>query len=128
MTVAASAALAARLAALNSRWNCRITTRGRRTGKRHTVTIWFLADGSRLWLATLSAERDWVKNVAKNPDVELAIGDLRVRGRVRTVDASEQPPPVQRAFLRKYWIAWIGSWFGMKPERQFRVDDLEVIP
>jgi len=127
MTATAAPDLAARLAALNSRWNCRITTRGRKTGKPHTVTIWFLADGVRLFLGTLSANRDWVKNVTKNPEADFEIGDLRVRGRVHTIDAAAQPPHVTAAFFRKYWIAWIGSWFGFGPERHFRVDDLEVI-
>jgi deazaflavin-dependent oxidoreductase (nitroreductase family) len=127
MTVASTAALATRLTAQGARWNCRITTRGRRTGKPHTVTIWFLVDGSRLWLGTMNAKRDWVKNVAKNPDVELEIGDLRVRGRARTTPPSEVPADVQRAFLRKYWIAWIASWFGVGPDRQLLVDELEVI-
>src|SRR5690242_16992443 len=116
----AAADLAARLAAENGRWNCRITTRGRRTGKPHSVTIWFLVDGPRLYLGTLNAKRDWVRNVTKNPEAEFEIGPVRVRGRVTTVT---QPPDVESAFLRKYWVARIASWFGFKPERNFRVDD-----
>jgi deazaflavin-dependent oxidoreductase (nitroreductase family) len=121
--------IAARLAALNGRWTCRITTRGRRTGKPHTVTIWFLADGERLYLGTMNAKRDWVRNVAKNPEVEFAIGDLTVHGRAHAItDPSREPPHVQAAFLRKYWIARVSSWLGLGPDRMFRVDDLAEGP
>ena len=121
-----AADLAARLAAENGRWNCRITTRGRRTGKPHSVTIWFLVDGPRLYLGTMNAKRDWVRNVLKNPLAEFEIGPVRVRGRVVPVtDPATEPPHMESAFLRKYWVARIVSWFGVKPERNFRVDDLE---
>jgi hypothetical protein len=26
----------------------------------------------------------------------------------------------------KYWLAWVGSWFGKGPERTFRIDDLRA--
>jgi len=52
--VAAMADLAARLAAIKDRGTLRITTRGRRTGKPHTVTIWFVVDGV-LWVLPVVA-------------------------------------------------------------------------
>jgi hypothetical protein len=44
--------LSARLAAVEGSSTCRITTRGRRSGKPHTVTIWFLVEGTTLYLGT----------------------------------------------------------------------------
>jgi deazaflavin-dependent oxidoreductase (nitroreductase family) len=53
----------------------RISTIGRRTGRRHDVTIWFAVDfDGRLFIATGDGRRDWVKNVMKNPSVEVTIG------------------------------------------------------
>ena len=46
--------LTARLAAVKDRSTCRITTRGRRTGRPHTRTIWFVVEDTVLYLATLS--------------------------------------------------------------------------
>ena len=70
---AAMADLPARLAAIKDRGTLRITTRGRRTGKPHTVTIWFVVDGATLYLATLNAKRDWVRNLRKTPDAALEV-------------------------------------------------------
>src|SRR5919201_4003273 len=117
---------AARLAALKDRSTLRITTRGRRTGKPHTVPICFVANGTTLYLATLNAKRDWVRNVRKTPEVSLAVGDLRVRGRARVVTDPALERHIRDLLARKYWMAWIGSWFGMGPDATFRVDDLEV--
>ncbi len=50
---------------------CRITTRGRKTGRPHAVTIWFVvgAEEQRVYLGTLRMGRDWPRNVAANPEV-----------------------------------------------------------
>ena len=118
--------LATRLAPLADQSLLHITTRGRRTGKPHTVPIWFVADDTTLYLATLNAKRDWVRNVRKTPDVTLALGRLRVRGRASVVTDPVLEGRIRDLLARKYWMAWIGSWFRMGPDATFRVDDLEV--
>jgi deazaflavin-dependent oxidoreductase (nitroreductase family) len=118
--------LAARLAPLADQSTLRITTRGRRTGKPHTVPIWFVADGPTLYLATLNAKRDWVRNVRKTADVTLALGSLQVRGRASVVTDPALEGRIRDLLARKYWMAWIGSWFGMGPDATFRVDGLEA--
>jgi hypothetical protein len=118
--------LAPRLAASAERSTCRITTRGRKSGRPHTVTIWFLVDGATLYLGTLNAKRDWVRNLEKDPDVTLDLGDVRVRGRATTVRDPAVDAHVRELLARKYWMAWIGSWFGKGPERTFRVDGLTL--
>jgi deazaflavin-dependent oxidoreductase (nitroreductase family) len=118
--------LASRLAALGDRSTLRITTRGRRTGKAHTVPIWFVVDATTLYLGTLNAKRDWVRNLRKTPEVTLEVGDLRVRGRAQVVTEPALEGRIRDLLARKYWMAWIGSWFGMGPDATFRVNDLEV--
>ena len=118
--------LATRLAPLADQSLLHITTRGRRTGKPHTVPIWFVADDTTLYLATLNAKRDWVRNVRRTPEVTLALGSLRVRGRASVVTDPVLEARIRDLLARKYWMAWIGSWFGKGPDATFRVDDLEV--
>src|SRR4029077_14039561 len=77
--------VAAWLAPVAGRSTARITTRGRKSGKPHTVTIWFLIDGATIYLGTLAADRDWVRNAAKTPDVALEIDGVRVRGKASVV-------------------------------------------
>jgi len=111
-----------RLTEVRDRSQCRITTWGRRTGRRHTVTIWFAAgDGDTIWLSTLRTDRDWPKNVAKNPDVEIEIGDLRLRGEARTVSDEALCRRIEEALRSKYLVARIGGWFGLRPQAVYQV-------
>ena len=117
--------LAARVAAVQDRSTLRLTTRGRKSGKPHTVLVWFLVDGATIYLGTLNAQRDWVRNAEKTPAVELEAGELRLRGRALAITDASLDARVRALLARKYWMAWIGSWFGLGPERTFRVDALE---
>jgi len=113
--------VASRLAAVNHHGTLQLTTIGRKTGKLHTVTVWFVVDGKNLYLGTLKLRRDWTRNVMKNGQVELDIGGTVFTGHAKQiVDATG----IQRvtAFLsQKYWAAWLGSWFGIGPEGAFAV-------
>ncbi|HJQ85443.1 MAG TPA: nitroreductase/quinone reductase family protein [Candidatus Binatia bacterium] len=121
-----SPGIAARLAPVANRRTARITTRGRRTGKPHTVTIWFVVDGNAIYLGTLDAKRDWVRNAAKTPAIELELDGTRVRGRAHAIADPALEKHVRALLAAKYWAAWIASWFGMGPARTFRVHELEV--
>lgn len=120
--------LAARLGVVKDRGTLDITTTGRRSGKPHTVPIWFVAEGTTLYLGTLNAKRDWVRNLSKTPEVGLDIGGLRLRGRATTVTDAALERHIHDLITRKYWMAWIGSWFGKGPERVFRVDGIATAP
>jgi len=126
MTISAPADLLTRLGAVADRGTLRITTRGRKTGRPHTVTIWFVVDGRTIFLGTLDARRDWVRNVQKSPDVTLEVDGLRLRGRATAIADAALEARVRDLLAQKYWMAWIGSWFGMGPARTFRVDGVEV--
>jgi hypothetical protein len=48
----------------------KITTYGRRTGRPHTVTVWFgVSPEGRVFVSSLRT-RDWVKNLLANPRAE----------------------------------------------------------
>lgn len=113
------------LAAVKDRGTLRITTRGRKTGKPHTVPIWFVVEDTTVYLGTLDTRRDWVRNVGKNPDVVLDVDGVRLRGRAVAVTDPGLEAHVRDLLAKKYWMAWIGSWFGKGPARTFRVDGVE---
>ena len=69
-----------RLTPLKNCSTLRLTTLGRKTGKRHTVTVWFLVDGETVYLATLKMKRDWPRNVMRNGAVELDIAGEAFEG------------------------------------------------
>ena len=117
----AKESLKQRLAALKERSTLRLTTIGRRTGKRHTVTTWFLVDGETVYLATLKMKRDWPRNVMKNGRVELEIGGEVFKGHAKQIAGVEQLERAKASLAKKYWAAWVGAWFGMGPEGTFAV-------
>jgi len=110
------------LESLKGQSTCRITTRGRRSGRPHTVTIWFVVgEAGSIYLGTLRMGRDWPKNVAVNPDVILEIGSLRLNGQARQVSDEARRAEIESSLTGKYWAAWIGSWLGLKPQGVFEV-------
>lgn len=114
-------ALARRLAPLKDRGTLRLTTIGRKTGKRHTVTVWFLVDAETVYLVTLKLKRDWPRNVMKNGEVELDIGGQVFKGHAMQIIHARRLEHVKTLLSQKYWAAWLGSWFGTGPEGAFAV-------
>jgi len=111
-----------RLEAAGSRSTCRITTRGRRTGRPHTVTIWFATAGpERVVLGTLRLGRDWPKNVAANPEVEIQIGELKLKGRAARVTEDPERSRIEAMLAAKYLAARIVGWLGFNPQGVFDV-------
>ena len=82
----------------------KITTRGRKTGKPHTVTIWFGVDeNGRMFVSSLR-NRDWVKNILANPDVEVAIKGVTRRMRAVKVESEEDKQLIRSIWGRKYGL------------------------
>jgi F420H(2)-dependent quinone reductase len=58
----------ARLRRVAGKQTTRLTHYGRKTGKPHEVTIWFVLDDDRLYIGTANVKRQWVRNVQKTPE------------------------------------------------------------
>jgi deazaflavin-dependent oxidoreductase (nitroreductase family) len=112
---------AERLAAVQDRSTVRLTTRGRKTGKAHMVTVWFLAEGETVYLVTMSLRRDWPRNIVKNGHAELDFGDCVFSGRAKPVKGARVLAHIKGLLNQKYWMAWLGSWVGFGPEGAFAV-------
>ena len=110
-----------RLGALQHHSTLQLTTVGRKTGKRHTVTTWFLVDGDTIYLATLRLQRDWPRNLKKNGRAELDIAGSVFEGQAKQIVDAKRLEHVKALLSKKYWAAWLGSWFGMAPEGAFAV-------
>ena len=57
----AKESLKQRLTPFKDHSTLQLSSIGRKTGRRHTVTIWFLVDGETVYLATLKMKRDWLQ-------------------------------------------------------------------
>jgi deazaflavin-dependent oxidoreductase (nitroreductase family) len=90
-----------------------VTTRGRRTGRPHTIEIWFAARGSTLYLLAGGGERsDWVRNLQADPSVVAKLGDRAYRGHARVVTEPEESRLAREIVPHKYreWEGGLEEW------------------
>jgi deazaflavin-dependent oxidoreductase (nitroreductase family) len=82
---------------------CYVTTIGRRTGKPHTIEIWFAAVGMTSYILSDGGERsDWVRNLAADPSALVKIGDHAYRGTGRIVADTEEAARARDLIPAKY--------------------------
>ena len=94
----------ARLRQVAGKQTTRLTHYGRKTGKPHEVTIWFVLDGDRLYIGTANVNRQWVQNVQKTPQVKLSIADEKVEGTARFLTNRAEHERAMAAIRRQYWM------------------------
>jgi deazaflavin-dependent oxidoreductase (nitroreductase family) len=73
----------ARLRRVAGKQTTRLTHYGRKTGKPHEVTIWFVLDSDKLYIGTANVNRQWVQNAQKTPQVKLSIAGENIEGAAR---------------------------------------------
>jgi deazaflavin-dependent oxidoreductase (nitroreductase family) len=93
---------------------CHLTTTGRRTGRPHTIEIWFAVDGGVVYLMAGGRERsDWVRNLLADPAVRLRIAGERWEARARVVDPGTEEDARVRPLLREKYATSgddLASW------------------
>ena len=94
---------------------CYLTTVGRRSGKRHTIEIWFaLRDGTLYLLSGGGDSAAWVRNLRKTGAVRLRVGTRTVDGKARVVKAADEDA-LARQLLDEKYLSWkpgkrLSSW------------------
>jgi deazaflavin-dependent oxidoreductase (nitroreductase family) len=84
-----------------------LVTRGRRTGRPHTIEIWFAALGDTVWMIAGGGEAaDWVRNLRAQPEVTVRIGSRTFSGRARTAPGAEGEAGVARRRLAARYQGW----------------------
>lgn len=102
----------------------RVTTTGRRTGRRHTVTLWFVARGETgpLYLWHCRGCTDWVANLRASGRVALDFGHGPAEGRARRAEGEEREW-ARAAFHGKYLGARVFQLLGWSRQAiVFRVE------
>lgn len=93
------------MSALLSHWTdvdfCSVTTIGRRTGRPHTVEVWFAVHEDRLFIIS-SADADWVRNAVADPRVIVRVGTETREGRARVVTDPAEAAIARRLLPQKY--------------------------
>ena len=120
-------ALAGRLAQIASRSTLRLTHHGRKSGKPYEVVIWFMVEGEDVFLATMNAKRQWVRNVGRRPDVRLVADGETFTGTAERLAVEGDVRHVTDLLTAKYWYLWplvaIARALGWDPtpDASFRV-------
>lgn len=94
-----------RLARVANYQTLKLTHYGRKSGQPYDVTIWYMVEGGRLFLASANVDRQWVRNVKARPRVSLRIGDHIFNGEVRAITEPQEREHVIGLVERKYWWA-----------------------
>lgn len=86
-----------------------LTTRGRKTGLKHDVELWFAFDDYKLYFLAHESS-NWWKNIAENPRVEVEVSEILFEGNGRLVQ--DKLDHVFELFRNKYGRDQVERWYG----------------
>jgi deazaflavin-dependent oxidoreductase (nitroreductase family) len=82
---------------------CYLTTKGRVTGRPHTIEIWFALDGQTIYMLSGGGDSaDWVKNLRRTPEVTVRLRDTHFPGKARLVEQAAEDALARRLVVAKY--------------------------
>lgn len=95
-----------------------LTTKGRRSGKAHTVELWFAVGNGKVYLSHEGEETDWMKNIKKNGQVTFEIGGKNFNGNARHLgDGTDEAWTGKSTLYEKYYNKAakevIEDWFSL---------------
>jgi len=98
-----------RLAKIASYQTMRLTHRGRKSGKRYEVTIWFVVDRDGIYLNG-NMNTQWPRNLQANPEITMRIGQAIFHGKANLVTEPADRERIFAMIARKYWYAFPFIW------------------
>lgn len=100
----------AQLAELAELDYCYVTTTGRRSGRPHTIEIWFALHGARVYVLSGGGDaNDWVKNLRAHPTVGFRLGDRDMICRAYVVEDAQEDELARRLVFEKYAPRYSGD-------------------
>lgn len=106
---------------LSNRDNLRLITKGRITGKPHSVIVSFVYEDGYVYLLA-GIPRDWHKNIKKNPNVTLRISDKVIHGMAEPILNEEKAlAEIKSKFKRKYSFSYYIQWYERVKRRPVQI-------
>jgi deazaflavin-dependent oxidoreductase (nitroreductase family) len=94
-----------------------LTTLGRKTGKTHSVELWFSYASGKIFLSHEGEYTDWMKNITANNHVKIRIGNVTLDADATIVKEGESNELGKRSLYEKYYgpapKATIDDWFEL---------------
>ena len=106
---ATESGIASQLARVARYQTMRLTHRGRKSGKRYEVTIWFVVDNNAIYLNG-NADTQWPRNLRANPQLTMRIGQEILHGKANLVTEPIDRERIFGMIARKYWYAFPFIW------------------
>lgn len=105
-----------------------LTTTGHKSGKAHTVELWYAyADGYVYLMAHARAHgrgTHWYQNLSHDPHVTLRVGQQTFQGQAEPLADPKSPElltQVTEMFRRKYGEAAVHQWYEGTPRYVVRI-------
>jgi hypothetical protein len=86
-----------------------LTTRGRKTGLKHDVELWFAFENYKLYFLAHESSH-WWKNISKTPRVEVEVSEILFEGTGRLIQ--DKLDHIFELFRRKYGRDQVERWYS----------------
>ena len=96
-----------------------LTTRGRKTGLKHDVELWFAFEDDKLYFLAHESSH-WWKNVVKTPRVEVEVSEILFEGTGRLVP--QKLEHTFELFRHKYGRDQVERWYGGERSKRKAVE------
>ena len=94
-----------------------LTTLGRKTGRPHTVELWFAFAGSKIFLSHEGKYTDWMKNIIHGTRVRARVGRLNLEADAIVLKEAKLQELAKKSLYEKYYgpapKATIDDWFEL---------------
>jgi hypothetical protein len=92
-----------------------ITVTGRKTKKKFSTQVWFVLNGEKVMLVPMKgSESEWLKDLAKDPQIELRVDKISIPFRATIVRDSDKVERVLDEFRAKYKSMWSESYYSKR--------------
>src|SRR5436309_15842876 len=96
-----------------------LTTRGRKTGLKHDVELWFAFEDYKLYFLAHESSQ-WWKTIAKTPRIEVEVSEILFEGTGRIVQ--DKVEHIFELFRRKYGPEQVERWYGASRSKRQPVE------
>ncbi|MFH0897285.1 MAG: nitroreductase/quinone reductase family protein [Candidatus Bathyarchaeota archaeon] len=80
-----------------------LSTKGRRTGKQHTVELWFAVGKRKIYLSHEGEYTDWMKNILKDSRIKFRVRRRQFEGEARIINDGGTFETGKHALYLKYY-------------------------